>query len=201
MKLTINLNEINYGDVAVKVVPLTAKMKKAESGAVGKLIDAIAVFPEHLIRDIFGAIPDDTKNEIIAEFVMEYKENVLSKLNNLSDCHKLGLQLADCSVDRNLNIMAKVSRIDYVAVADRFLPAIRSKLLSMGGLVTMFRPLIQSASAEQIVGLMDRLLGDKKETFLASLVNQNQQSLISAIEDAATKQNIRLKVNSVMLEI
>lgn len=201
MKLTIKLDEINYGDVAVKVVPLTAKLKKVDSVAVGMLMDSIAFLPEKLIRDIFEAIPDEEKNEIIAEFAMENKARILSRMNVLSDQYKLGLKLVDCSFDRNLNITAEVSEIDYVSIVDRFLPAIRTKLLSLGGLVAMFRPMIQNASAEQLLGLLDRFVGDNKEAFLASLINQNQQTLISAIEDAAQKQNIRLRINSIALEV
>lgn len=201
VKLIIKLDEINYGDVAVKVVPLTAQMRKDNSGAVGKLLDAIGNLPENLIREIFESIPVAQKNEIIAAFAMEYKERILSKLNALSIQHKLGLKLADCSFDCNLNIMAEVSEIDYVSIVCRFLTAIRNKLLSMDGLVAMFRPAIQSASAEQLVGLLNRFIGDNKEAFLASLINKNQQNLIFAIEDAANKQNIRLKISFIILEV
>ena len=99
-----------------------------------------------------------------------------------------------------MTIAAEVGEIDYITIVDRFLPVIRDKLLGMGGLVAMLRPMIQNASAEQIVGLLDRFVGDKKETFLVSLVNQNQKKLISAIEDTADKQNIRLKISAIVLE-
>ena len=201
MKLTIKLDEINYGDVAAKVVPLTAKMKKVDSIAVGMLMDSIAFLPENLIRDIFEAIPTEEKNEIIAEFAIENKARILSRMNALLAQHKLGLKLDDCSFDRNLNITAEVSEIDYISIADRFLPAIRSRLLTMGGLAAVFWPMIQNSSAEQIVGLLNRFVGDNKEAFLISLLNQNQQTLIFAIEDTAQKQNIRLKINSVVLEV
>lgn len=100
-----------------------------------------------------------------------------------------------------MNIVAEVSKIDYIAIVDRFLPVIRDKLLGMGGLVAMFRPMIHNASSEKIVGLLDRFVGENKEAFLASLINQNHHNLISAIEDAAQKQNIRLKINSIILEV
>lgn len=200
MRLMMNLGEIDYGDVAIKVMPLLAQSAERFHGAAGKTVAAIANLPDNLIRDIFDAIPVEQKNEIIADFTVEYKERILRTLNDLSTNHKLGLQLADCSIDQNLNIMAEISEIDYVAIVDRFLPMIRDKLLGMGGLVTMFRPVIRNASAEQLCGLLDRFVGDNKEHFLASLVNQNQQRLISAIEDAAQKQDISLKISSIILE-
>lgn len=201
MKLTIKLDEINYGDVAVKIMLLLAQSAGSFRGAVWKTVSAIANLPDNLIRDIFDAIPENEKNGIIAAYAMEYKDRILSKLNNLSMHHNLGLKLADCLIDQDLNIMAEVSEIDYIAIVDRFLPAIRDKLLSMGGLVAMFRPMIQNASAEQIMGLLDRFVGENKEAFLASLINQNQHNLISTIEDAAEKQNIHVKINSIILEV
>lgn len=200
MKLTININEINYGDVAVKVMPVLAQSAGSLHGAVGKTVTAIANLPENLIRDIFDAIPDNEKNEIIAAYAMEYKDRILTMLNNLSMHYNLGLKLAECLIDQDMNIVAEVSEIEYTAIVDRFLPAIRDKLLGMGGLVAVFRPMIQNASAEQIVGLLSRFVGDNKEVFLASLINQNQQYLIPAIEDAARKQNIRVRINSINLE-
>lgn len=201
MKLTIKLDAINHGDVAAKLMPLLAQSAGSFRGAVGKTVSAIANLPENLIRDIFDAIPENEKNGIIAAYAMEYKDRMLGKLNNLSMKYNLGLKLADCLIDQDMTIVAEVSEIDYIAIVDRFLPAVRDKLLRMGGLVAMFRPIIQNASAEQIMGLLDRFVGDNKEAFLASLINQNQQKLISAIEDAAQKQNIRLKINSILLEV
>ena len=201
MKLTIKLGAINHGDVAVKLMPLLAQSAGNFHGAVGKTVAAIANLPDNLIRDIFDAIPENEKNGIIAAYAMEYKDRILSKLNNLSMHHNLGLKLADCLIDQDLTIVAEVSEIDYIAIVDRFLPAIRDKLLGMGRLVAMFRPMIQNASAEQTVGLLNRIVGENKEAFLVSLINQNQHNLISTIEDAAEKQNIRLKINEIILEV
>lgn len=200
MKLTIKLDEINYGDAAVRAIPLLRHSAGNIDGSVGRMAVAITNLPENLIRDIFDAIPAYEKNEILASFAVEYKDRILNTLNDFSRHYKLGLQLNDFTVDQNLTIAAEVYEIDYISILDRFLPEIRSKLLSMGGLVVMFRPMIQNASAAQIVGLLDRFVGDNKEVFLASLVNQNQKKLISAIEDAADKQNIRLKISAIVLE-
>lgn len=200
MKLTIKLDEINYGDVAVRTIPLLKHSAGNIHGSIGRMAVAITNLPENLIRDIFDTIPTYEKNEILAGFAVEHKGRILNTFNNLSVNYKLGLQFKDFTVDQNLTIRAEVGEIDYISIVDRFLPEIRSKLLTMGGLVVMFRPMIQNASAVQIVGLLDRFVGDNKEVFLVSLVNQNQKKLISAIEDAADKQNIRLKISAIVLE-
>lgn len=201
MRLTIKLDEINYGDIAIKSMPLLGQSAQSYPGAVGMTMDAIAQLPEMLIRDIFDAIPVEQKNEIISSFAMEHKDRILHVTNVLSERHGIGVTFADCSVDRELSIVAEVREIDYRCIVDRFLPVIREKLLAMSGMAAfMLRPVIQIAPVDQILGLLDRFTGSR-DAFFASLINQNQQGLISAIEGAAEKQNIRMKIKSVHMEV
>lgn len=200
MKLTIKLDEINYGDVAVKAMPFLCQAAEKQSGAAGKTMAAIAQLPDRLIYEIFDAIPMDQKNEIVAAFAMENRENILNAANKLSADHKIGVTLADCRVDQDLECIALSDKIDYEILAERFLPEIREKLLGMGGMAGFLRPVIEKASAQQICGLLDKLFGNKKEVLIASLINKNQQKLIFLIEDAVKKQNINLKINSIAVE-
>lgn len=201
MKLTIKMEEIDYGDAAIKAIPMLEQTVKMRSGAVEKTVAAIAMLPENMIRDIFDAIPPKQKNEILAAFAMEQKERILHALNDLLHRQKLGLTLADCSVDPDLTVMAEVSQIDYLCITERFLPLIREKLLGMGGMAAMLRPVISRASAEQVYELVERFVGSGKDAFVASLINQNQRILISAMEDAAEKQGVRMKIHAVAAEV
>ena len=103
-------------------------------------------------------------------------------------------------MNQELALSAQVSSIDYLCVVDRFLPMVREKLLSMGKITALLRPVIQNASAGRICSLLDRILGTRKNLFLVSLVNNHQQELIRAIEDSARKQNIRLKIHTVCVQ-
>ena len=197
MKLTVNIKEINYGDVAAKVMPLLEQAVADRGGAVAMTVSAIARLPESLIYDIFDAIPSAKKNKIIAAFVMEYEDRILDVVNKLSAEQKIGVAVSELSVSEELEIAATVGELDYLCLADRFLPAIKEKLLEKGGIVAILAPIIEKASAEQICGLLDRILGNKKDNFMVALINQNQQTLISKIEDVAEKQNIHLSIHSI----
>lgn len=200
MKLTIKLDEINYGDVAVKAMPFLRQAAQKQNNAVGKTVAAISQLPDDLIYNIFDAIPMEQKNEIVAAFAMENKEKILAAINKMSKDYKIGVTLSNYAMNKELGLSAIVSEIDYQTIAERFLPEIREKLLNMGGMVAFLRPVIEKASAEQVCGLLDKILGKNKESLIASLINKNQQKLISLIEDAAKKQNIDLKINSIIVE-
>lgn len=201
MKLTINLNEINYGDVAVKMMPLLGKEEMYFSEAVGKTLNAIAALPENLIREIFEVIPAEQKNEIVVALAKEYKDGIMRAVNDISKKNEIGVTLADIAVNQENTIIAEVSQIDYRCLINRFLPHIREKLMEMGGMaMLMLRPVIQNASADQVMGLLDRFVSDQ-DTFFASLINNNQLKLIQSIEDAAEKQNIHIKISSIVVEV
>lgn len=200
MEITVKIEEINYGDVAVKAMPFLRKAAQKQNNAVGKTIMAISDLPDSLIYDLFDAIPVEQKNEIVAAFAMENKAKVLSAVNKLSEDHKIGVTLSDYSVDQRLEFAAVVDKIDYQAIADRFLPEIREKLLNMGGMVSFLHPVIEKASAEQVCRLLDKILGKNKESLIASLINKNQQKLISLVEDTAKKQTINLKIAAIIVE-
>lgn len=200
MQITIKIEEINYGDVAVRVLPLLHGKAAKMGGAFGKTVYAMSNLPDSLVREMMDAISMREKNEILAAYATEYSDKVLQMLNGLSQNNGIGVMLSDCSMDADLVIRAEVAYIDYPVIVERFLGVIRERLMSMGGAALLLRPMIQGASAVQICNLMDRILGSRKEVFLCSLLNQNQQTLISAIEDAVRQQNIRLEIGSVAVE-
>jgi len=200
MKLIIKIREINYADVAVKVMPLLEQAVQKQNNAIGKTISALSQLPQSLIYRIFETIPELQKNEIVAAFAMENRETICRTINKMSQAYEIGVMIDDFTMNPALEIIAVADSVDYLCIVNRFLPMIREKLLSMGGMAAVLRPVIQMASAEQICGLIDRILGERKDAFVASMIQQNQQMLISAIENAARKQDISLKIDSIILQ-
>ena len=103
MKLTVKIDEINYGDVAVKALPLLQDTGKRYSPAIEKTMTAIAALPERLIREIFDTIPDAQKNDMIAAFAMENKVRLLHMMNSMSYGQGIGIELADYSLNAGLD--------------------------------------------------------------------------------------------------
>lgn len=167
----------------------------------GEVIAAIAALPGGLIHDIFNAIPVEKKNGIVASLAMENREKVLNIINSLSKENQIGVTLDDFTVNREFEIEAEISEIDYLSIVNSFLPVIRKNLLEMGGMTVILRPVIEHAPAERIVGLLDRFVGDNKNAFMASLINCNQHILISSIENIARSQKIYLEIESIFVEI
>lgn len=201
MKVTIEIQEINYGDVAVKMMPLMARTAQNQNSAIEKTMVAVSQLPDRLFYDIFDLIPLEQKNDIVAAFAMEYKDKILSVANKKSKEHGIGVTLSDYSISRNLEISAVVDEIDYKAITERFLSEIRERLLQMGGVVSLLKPMIRNATAEGIYGLLEKCFGNNKEAAIASLINQHQEKLIEKIEEISETQNVHLKIRSIFIEV
>lgn len=197
MKLTIKLESIDYGDVAVKLMPMLGQSRNG--GSVGLALDAMAALPEDLIRQVFDVIPQQQKNEIVAAFAMEKKDTLLGMLNDMAREQDLGIILENYRMDPELNIAVDVEEINYLRIAERFLPVLREKLLTMRTIPSFLKPAIRNATAEQLLKLLDRFVRNK-DSMVASLINQNQQKLILLLERTGRKQGIHVKIGSVCVE-
>ena len=200
MKLSIKIENIDYGDAAVKLLPLLADAPEGYPGTFGKKISALAGLSEAQIRDSLTPLSSKEKAELLAGFAAECEDALLSMINQKLSSRKIGVTVTGFTVDSDLTVTAHLGQLDYPGLVNRFLPAVRKKLLNMGGPAALLRPMIEKASAEQICGLLDRFAGSNKDAFLASLINQNQKKLVSYIEKAAKKERIPLKIHSVHAE-
>ena len=197
MELMIKIKEIQYSDVAAMAMPILGKSFSNRADAVAMAAATASRLPERLIRELFDEITDSRMSVILSAFAMENKNKIIFAVNKLSSKNDFGVTIADFVITPQLEIRVRIGKIDYPCIVKRFLPMIKEKLLGMGGAAALLCPVIRNASADQICGLLDTLLGSNKEEFIAALVNQYGGKLVSAIEDFATKQNIHLKVEEI----
>ena len=200
MKLSIKMDELNYGDVFIKLARFLAVVPGEYSGPYGKKVSEMTELPSFQIRNLCSALSDEEKAELLSGFASECKESLLQIVNSELKRQQINVTATDFTIDRDLNVTAQCSQLDYPNLVGKFLPAVRKRLLKTGGAAALLRPVIEKASAEQICGLMDRFLGNNKDAFLASMINQNQRKIISLIEKIAEKEHLRLTVASVQAE-
>lgn len=197
MKIIIRIQELNYGDLAVRAMPVLNRAAGRRSGAAAMTLEALTQLPDHMIRSISEAIPEETNRNILVEFAAESRVRLTEYVNALLKEHRMGITISDITLDHQMEITAPVMKIDYPRLVETFLPEVREKLLGLGGMVKLLHPVIRKASAQELCSLLDRFCGSKKDSMLASLVNQNQKALIFRMETLAAKQGIRLKIQSV----
>lgn len=195
MEMIITIDELHYSDVAVMVMPVLGKSFSDRTDAAAMAAVTVSRLPERLVRELLDEITDGQMSVLLSAFATENKKTIIDAVNKLSDRNGFGVTFTDFAMTPQPELRVTVGEIDYPCVVKRFLPMIKEKLLDMGGAVALLRPVIRNASADQVCGLLDHLLGSNKEEFIVALVNQYGDKLEAAIEDLAAKQNIRLKVS------
>lgn len=199
MHLHLKLKTINYGDIAVKAMPMLVERQGIFPGFTGLILDAFAGLPEGLVREVFDTLSVERKNQIVAAFASEKKNQILSLLNRVSAERGLGVTLSDYEMGDDLSVDAEIGAIDYLGIAEKLLPAVKARLSAMDNIPGFVRMAIKFANAQKIMSILDNFVCDKN-AFVASLINQSDQRVIAFVEKLAADQNIYLEVALIHVE-
>ena len=133
MKITMKIQHIRYGDVAVQALPVLAEKLPAEDTAMNKLLRAITHLPEDVVYSLFDAISQQEKNEIVSLLVQENKEKILAYATQFLQEQQIGLTLQNLAVTSDLAVELDVLDIDYGSLVQKLLPLIQDKLFESYG--------------------------------------------------------------------
>lgn len=199
MHLHLKLKTINYGDIAVKAMPMLVERQEIFPEFTELILDAFAGLPEGLVREVFDTLSVEQMNQIVAAFASEKKNQILFLLNRVSAERGVGVTLSDYEVGDDLSVDAKIDAIDYLGIAEKLLPAVKAKLSTMDNIPGFVRMAIKFANAQKLMSILDNFVSDKN-AFVASLINQSDQRVIAFVEKLAADQNIYLEVASIHVE-
>ena len=190
MKLRMKIENLSYGDLLIRLIPLVRDRITGYSAG-SRCLRAAANLPENLIYELAGAVPDTEKNGILAELVREHKETILAHINRSLDRHRLGFRLSQISLDTNLNLLALVDSIDPVVLVERLLP----KLKQAGGLTGS---VLATVPKPLWAGFLSRI--PDLEQLLAGILNQAEPTILGLLNDSLSKQNIRGRITGFRAE-
>ena len=191
MKIKCQLREINYGDAAVKVLPMLAE-RSVHMSAGSQLLRAAAGLPEDLLRQVVEAIPEEERKRILSTLMEEKKDRVLTALRAYGEREKLGLTISDFSLDENMNAEICIARIDPVVLADKLVPMLKSRGGSLGLLAAM--PIGLWA------GFLGRMTQKEVQEYAVGLLNQMAGRICLNLTNALMKNGIRGRVTGFRAE-
>lgn len=200
MKIMVKIGDISYGDVAVKALPMLRKKIVDNGSAVNKILCAITELPPEPIHGVFNAIPYAEKNGIVAALVEENKERIIRIANGLAQENGIGISLRDLSVTEGLEIHAVVGEIDYQSIVVKFLPLVKEKLTSSGMVPVMLRPVINRASAGQILGILNQIPQESKDAIVLFAVNQYRERIKEMVVKTVQSNGIALTVEALAIQ-
>ena len=88
MKIKINIEELNYGDVSAQAMPIIRSHIEQADDAKSAVLLAATQLPDQLVHQIFDAISKQQKNRIVSLLA---EENQQALLNGIAAFLDLGL--------------------------------------------------------------------------------------------------------------
>lgn len=200
MELQIKISRINYGEVAVKALPLLRAKIRDDGSAVAKILLAITQLPPEMICGIFDAMPQEQKDEIVALLAAENKEKLLKLAMAVAEKNGIRITVEDVTVSKELQIGVFVRQIDYAGLVVRFLPLVKDKLKALEGSEMKILTKLADASSElacEFLKLIPREYQDKIAVFL---LNQCREQILEMIVGTFQKNGIEIEIEDFVAE-
>ena len=197
MKITMKIQDIHYGDVAVQALPLLVEKRPTEDTAMNKLLRAIAHLPEDVVYSLFDAIPQQEKNEIVSLLVQENKEKILAYATQFLQEQRIGLTIQNLAVASDLAVELVILDIDYGSLVQKLLPLIQDKLAEEHDNMANILGKIPAGSSNILLGFLPQ---KAKNDIAAYLINKGQDQILRFAMQAAANRNIRLELADLNVE-
>lgn len=200
MKIKVNIEELNYGDVAVQAMPIIRSHIEQTDDAMSAILLAVTQLPDPLVHQIFDTVSEQQKNLIVSLLVEENQQTILNGIAAFLDKNQIGVKIGQLCVTEQLEVLLEVTDIDYVGLIQRFLPLTGERLESGVGVAGLLSRLAGGGihSVQTILGFIPQ---DGKDNLAAYLINLNQQLIAGWIMSEMQNKHIQLKIKEIVAEV
>ncbi len=103
IKLEVMIKDVDYGDIADKVIPVVLQ-KLSEKGdktsKLAKVLGGMKGLPNKIIKAALAVLPQQTKDELAVYFLSEYKEDIISYVNKLAEDKQISVEIDQVNIER-----------------------------------------------------------------------------------------------------
>ncbi len=96
MKIILEAGEIDYAGILIKFMPMIRDKLKDLDGAMPKMIGGLTALPAPVVRGAVNALPQDTKDQMVAYLINHNGEKILSAAQGFAE--KQGISIAFNSI-------------------------------------------------------------------------------------------------------
>ncbi|MBQ5319120.1 MAG: hypothetical protein J6K17_08500 [Oscillospiraceae bacterium] len=100
MEIRIVVDEINYGEIVEKCIPLVRDKLKEKEGTFPKFISGIANLPPSMAVAMIEKLPQETKDEAVALLINKNKDKLIEKAEEYAKKNDITLKISDLIVEK-----------------------------------------------------------------------------------------------------
>ncbi len=99
MEIKLKVENIDYGELAVKLLPLVNDKLKESNNAVVKLLSGVAKMPPSIIKTTINALPQENKDEVVAFLINKNKEKIKGAFIKFAHENGIAFDILDIEVE------------------------------------------------------------------------------------------------------
>lgn len=99
MEIKIKVEEIAYGDLAVKMLPLIGEHFAGEAGPAAKMLEKLSHMPPSFARAMVDALPKSKKDELTAELINRKKDYIMDAVEQYAIKNGVEIHVTDLNAD------------------------------------------------------------------------------------------------------
>lgn len=100
MKITLNINNIDYESIIDKSVPLLKEKEQADNNILLKTISGILSMPGDIPKKMLNALPQETKDELVVYLINSNKVKIAELLQNILANKGIELRIDDIEIEK-----------------------------------------------------------------------------------------------------
>ncbi len=101
MKVTVDIEEIDYGAAAKKIMPILQRQaeQSRDRSKIMSVLSKAAALGGNAAASMMDLLPSDLKNEIVALLVNSNKKKIIEAIENAAKKQEIPLRVGDINVE------------------------------------------------------------------------------------------------------
>ena len=100
MKITLNINNIDYESIIDQSIPLLKEKAPADNNILLKTISGIPSMPGDIPKKMLNALPQETKDELVVYLINSNKDKIAELLQNTLANKGIELRIDDIEIKK-----------------------------------------------------------------------------------------------------
>lgn len=100
MKITLEINDLDYGSVVAALLPMVhEKLEKEDGSVTNKILSKLTAVSPSIAKKMVNLLPKETQNEIVVLLINKNKDKILDLVTKLAEKKDVSLQIGNLEAE------------------------------------------------------------------------------------------------------
>ena len=100
MKITLEINDLDYGSVVAALLPMVhEKLEKEDGSVTNKILLKLTAVSPAIAKKMVNLLPKETQNEIVALLINKNKDKIVDLVTKLAEKKEVSLKIGNLEAE------------------------------------------------------------------------------------------------------